>query len=329
MRAQIKASLLALSLLCAGVLVSPSAQVSIQRGWQATSSAITAYIDGIGTTSADGFSAVNRTSAAAGAQQYSPMVCQEGQGWKTTATAGSQSVEFCWEVQPVQGTTAPSGNYLLKASINGGAFSTVGTFTSGGQILQPDGSISAPAFSFAGDPDTGMYVVGSGGDLRMTVGGFDLMRLVSGHATLNASSELRWGSTGVASSDLALSRSASGKLRVGSASNANTYDITLADWGTTQSAEAVSVANAGLLYLGDQRIGTVNIVLTEDGGSSVFRIGPGATTLISGGATVSVTKDNAGTANLYYDAAGPSGAGHYFQNNRGATRSVRLVLIGV
>jgi hypothetical protein len=93
--------------------------------------------DGIGTTSTDGVRLMNSTAAAAGAQQYSPRTCWEGQGWKTNATAASQSVVFCAETQPVQGTSAPTGNFILKVSINGGAFSTVGTFSSDGQLIVP------------------------------------------------------------------------------------------------------------------------------------------------------------------------------------------------
>lgn len=90
---------------------------------------ITITRNGLGTTSTTGLSLTNSTAAALGAQQYSPSLCFNGQGWKTTATNASQLVTFCLENQPVQGSTAPSGNLLVKASIAGGAFTTVGTFT--------------------------------------------------------------------------------------------------------------------------------------------------------------------------------------------------------
>jgi len=56
----------------------------------------------------DGLTLRNTTAAGAGAQQKSPSLWLQGQGWKTTATAASQSVTMGMEVLPVQGSSAPS-----------------------------------------------------------------------------------------------------------------------------------------------------------------------------------------------------------------------------
>lgn len=85
-------------------------------------------------TVAAGLSLTNATAATSGNQQYSPFRYMEGQGWKTTATAASQSVRFRDGVVPVQGTTAPTGAWTLDSSINGGAFSTAMTVSSAGAI---------------------------------------------------------------------------------------------------------------------------------------------------------------------------------------------------
>lgn len=63
----------------------------------------------------------NTTAAAAGAQQWSPSLVLEGQGWKTNATAASQSVKFSIFTGPVQGAANPVGYFYLTSSINGGA----------------------------------------------------------------------------------------------------------------------------------------------------------------------------------------------------------------
>lgn len=60
----------------------------------------------------------NTTAAAAGAQQVSPSLVLEGQGWKTTATAASQTVRFRENVLPVQGTANPSATWRLQSEIN-------------------------------------------------------------------------------------------------------------------------------------------------------------------------------------------------------------------
>ena len=73
----------------------------------------------------------NTTAAAAGAQQWSPSLVLEGQGWKTNATAASQSVKWAIDVTPVQGSSAPTSTLSFKSSINGAAYSSLMTLTSG------------------------------------------------------------------------------------------------------------------------------------------------------------------------------------------------------
>lgn len=281
MRAKLKGAAVALALLVAGVLVSPSAQVAITSSF---SKIIT--VAGIGTTSTDGMEWVNPTAAAAGAQQYSPRTCWQGQGWKTDATAASQSVEFCLETQPVEGTSAPTGNFILKASINGGAFSTVGTFTSDG------------AFTSTGII-TGSQIY-SGASVNVAAGQY-----------LNFSG--RGGITDASNGAFLFSNS----------TGSNTALITLADWGTTQSAEAVSVANAGTLTLGTATAGSCTVSYPGDAAIYLLRGTSNATTLVSGSATFTVTKDNAATVNVYYDTTG-----YFLQNNSGGALSFRVLCSG-
>jgi len=88
----------------------------------------------IGTTSTDGLLLANTTAATSSVQQYSPRLHFTGQGWKTNSTAASQSVDFIQEVQPVSGSSAPSGNLVWSNSINGGSYSPLMTLTSGGYV---------------------------------------------------------------------------------------------------------------------------------------------------------------------------------------------------
>ena len=89
----------------------------------------TATKNAVGTAQTIGLTLQNTTAAAAGAQQYSPMYVMKGFGWKTDATAGSQAVEFGWQVVPVQGATAPTGQYNLYSRIAGGAWSSTPIIT--------------------------------------------------------------------------------------------------------------------------------------------------------------------------------------------------------
>jgi hypothetical protein len=101
----------------------PSAQLSVRK-------------DAIGVTQDNAYGLVlaNNTAATVGAQQMSPGIRWRGNGWKTTATAASQTVDFLADVLPVQGTTSPTGTWQLKSSINGGAYSNLLNVTSAGNV---------------------------------------------------------------------------------------------------------------------------------------------------------------------------------------------------
>jgi len=103
------------------------------------SSAVTMTRSAIGSTSADGIVLLNATAAAAGAQQFSPRLRLTGSGWKTTATAAAQVVDWAIETQPVQGTTAPTANLAFLRQINAGGYASQAQFTSAGglQLIAP------------------------------------------------------------------------------------------------------------------------------------------------------------------------------------------------
>ena len=88
----------------------------------------------IGATSTDGLLLQNTTAAAAGAQQWSPRLHLTGQGWKTNATAASQTVDWIIENQPVQGAASPTSNLVFSAQVNGGGYTAEGTLSSAGNF---------------------------------------------------------------------------------------------------------------------------------------------------------------------------------------------------
>lgn len=101
----------------------------------------------LGTTPTAGFSVINSTAAAAGAQQVSPSFLWRGNGWKTDATAASQTVDFRSYVLPVQAASAPTGEWVLQSSINGGAFSNVLRVRSNGQVVGGITGSTTPTFA--------------------------------------------------------------------------------------------------------------------------------------------------------------------------------------
>jgi len=133
----------------------------------ATATTLTSQQNGIGATSTDAFILSNTTAAAAGAQQWSPRIRWTGQGWKTNATAASQTVEWIAELVPVQGAANPTASLNFSSQINSGGFVNVLSLigiSGGGTGLEVTSGVSG----------TGITVKPSGGaneDLKLFVKG--------------------------------------------------------------------------------------------------------------------------------------------------------------
>lgn len=87
------------------------------------------FISGVGNDCAatlnctsGGINLYNSTAATAGNQKYSPSLQWEGYGWKTNATAASQSVKMYAQLIPVEGAANPSVGLSIKSSINGAGY---------------------------------------------------------------------------------------------------------------------------------------------------------------------------------------------------------------
>lgn len=130
---------------------------------------ITDTINAIGVTSADGLIFQNTTAAAAGAQQYSPRIRLTGQGWKTTATAASQTVDWIVENQPVQGAANPTTNLVISQQINGGGYSMHTAFIYGSNINIPAAPSDSNARFIATQNSLGqgLYGVDSAGSVYL------------------------------------------------------------------------------------------------------------------------------------------------------------------
>ena len=115
----------------------------VRLSGDAMTGALSVTLSALGTTTTAGSSLINSTAAAAGAQQVSPALLLRGNGWKTTATAASQTVDFYQDVLPVQGSTAPTGSWRLRSSINGGAAVSVMEVDSVGALYLPNGAAGA------------------------------------------------------------------------------------------------------------------------------------------------------------------------------------------
>lgn len=128
---------------------------------------------GIGTTSTDGIILVNNTAATVGAQQYSPRLRLTGQGWKTNATAASQTVDWVIENQPVQGAANPTTLLNIGSVINatqGTGISIAGNSVGSGAVITTTSSNSAENLWLLAKGSGGTVIVGN------TTGGAQLLQ---------------------------------------------------------------------------------------------------------------------------------------------------------
>jgi len=93
--------------------------------WNKTTKLHTLTQAGIAATVGSALLLQNTTAATVGTQvQVSPAVQWSGRGWKTNATAASQSVDFRASVLPITASASPRGEWRLAYSVNGAAYST-------------------------------------------------------------------------------------------------------------------------------------------------------------------------------------------------------------
>ena len=85
----------------------------------ATSGVMTGSFTPAANTSTDGLVLTDPTAATAGNQRYSPWIRLTGQGWKTDATAASQTVDWSIENRPSQGAASPDSYLLFLHQVNG------------------------------------------------------------------------------------------------------------------------------------------------------------------------------------------------------------------
>lgn len=101
--------------------------------------------DSIGVTTTDGLILTNTTAAAAGAQQWSPRLRLTAQGWKTNATAASQTIDWIIQNETTQGSSNPTSTLRFMQQVNGGGYVTKLS------IDGVDGNLSIPYIAYVGE----------------------------------------------------------------------------------------------------------------------------------------------------------------------------------
>jgi len=118
-----------------GIEVSSTGAVGL--GTTTPTAKLDVVTDGLGTTSPDisGIVLSNTTPSTSGVtRQFSPVLRFRGSAWKTDATAASQTIDFKQYLSTASGTSAPSGDMVWTASINGGTYVSLMGISSAGAL---------------------------------------------------------------------------------------------------------------------------------------------------------------------------------------------------
>lgn len=202
----------------------------------------------IGATSTDGLVLANPSASSAGAQQWSSRIRWSGFGQGTTASA-PQQVDWIAEVQPVQGSAAPTANLVFSSQINAGGYTTQATLTSAG-ALTTTSTLTATQV-FVGSANVSISNNGDQLRLRATDGTTCTETSTSKFYVLGSS----FGMGGVTTPDLILTRSAAATLQQGAANAASPVAQTLQAQGS-RSGTDTNVGGANYTIASGQGTGT-------------------------------------------------------------------------
>lgn len=234
----------------------------------------------------------NTTAAAAGAQQVSPALIFSGNGWATNSGGSTQNTSARIMLLPIQGTSSPAGNLQFQASLNGGAYSTGLTLTSGGTLISTPSSAAAMAYQTSSTNTNSNFVVTSTGLASNTIS----QLIYGGATTTNYRIYMRGNSSTVATVNAStasfimgtmdITTAASGThawvsglvlkaptITIGTATvtNAATLYIEAAPTGATNNYALIIAA--GSTYLGGKVSGYNNVATTGWGIPSIYGTG--------------------------------------------------------
>jgi len=140
------------------------------------------------------------------------------------------------------------------------------------------GSISAPAFSFFGDPDTGIHN-GGADELWFTTGNHDTLRITSDVLIINQAGSLIWGSSGVGGQGLVLKGNEADHFEQRRGANPQKYTL------SNSYTDGSNYERGGLFWVSNELL--VGSEAAGTGTARDVRVGPrgAAALLLSAGGT--------------------------------------------
>lgn len=222
-----------------------------------------------GTTPSDGIILQNTTAAANTVQQMSPSLRLTGQGWKTTATAASQQVDWSIWATPIQGAANPSSKLTFQPQINGGGYASTT-----GIIFNSTTSTTSPLIVIGGTNSSGTGITsGAANQFGFSINTTDMVGLGANALAINGGKQFGFaaGAPGATPApDTILTRKAAASLQFGAADAAapvaQTLNVQNVVTGTSNTAGANLTINGS--------IGTG----TGSGGNIIIQTAPASTT---------------------------------------------------
>jgi hypothetical protein len=196
---------------------------------------VTMTVDSVGVSETAALELVNSAVALSGAQQFSPMLVLQGQGFKTNATAESQQVLFSLQNETVQGAAAPTGELVFQCNVNASGYIEATRLTSAGKWRGVDGAGTGPTYGFFNDLDAGMYL-GSVGRVVISAGNTAAMHFLAGKCRV------------------ASGAGTSGSLQISSQGDTNTGVF----WGNSDIFGIGTGATEAARWAADQRMTAAN-----------------------------------------------------------------------
>jgi|GEM_PF-2209375 len=216
----------------------------------------------LGTTASTGLLVQNTTSAALGAQQYSPSIELAGQGWKTASGGVSQTVGIRAQIVPVQGTSAPSGSLQFDANINGSYTANIASLSNTGAFTASDLITGLGGFSTA---STAGYPAIPGGNFTTAGGSSASFGYTSSQALFAGASSVNFRSLFYGSSPMNASSSPSANVLFARATLAAASPTTYPEFANVvilapnvTNAGGGTITNTASLYIDDAPTGGTN-----------------------------------------------------------------------
>lgn len=196
----------------------------------------------LGATRADGLALINSTAAAAGAQQSSPSLSWKAFGWKTNATAASQSVDMHAWLLPAQGTANPTGLLKFTAIVNGGTALDALCIDTRGFLLIDSTNANESTPNIRGDASGTFGISLFNGQVYFRSYSVTAVGIYNGGIQVAGSCTIGFNATNVATTiDVVLARDAAGILALKNGASAQKFRV----YGTTTGSKYLQIEHDG------------------------------------------------------------------------------------